>query len=135
MDIREPIINTLRQEDTPLSLQFFSTGNMNQIQNSIRQSIKSETGMSIDRQNDDDLSALMRYIYITNSWNPSAQIQEQVSLLNKRTAAKALTQVRTGLAERIGYLRDIASPIQPNDRPVSTTTFGKKMGYNDKIGF
>lgn len=135
MDIRQPIINTMRQEDTPLSMSFFSTGNINKIQNTIRQSIKSETGMSIDRQNDDDLATLMRYIYITNSWNPASQIQEQIALLNKRTADKALTQVRSGLAERIGYLRDLATPIQPNDRPVSTTTYGNKMGYNNKIGF
>ena len=134
MDIRQSIINTMRQEDTPLSLNFFSTGNMNRVQNTIRQAIKTETGLSIDRQNEDDLATLMRYIYITNSWNPSSQIQEQIVLLNKRSADKALRQVRSGLAERIGYLRDIASPIRPNALPQSTTTYGNKIGFNDKIG-
>jgi hypothetical protein len=134
MDIRQPIINTMRQEDTPLSLQFFSTGNINQVQKMIRNTIKSETGLAIDRQNDDDLATLMRYIYITNSWNPASQVQEQIALLNKRSSEKALTQVRSGLAERIGFLRDIAEPIRPNALPQSTTTYGNKIGFNNKIG-
>ena len=134
MDIRQPIINTMRQTDTPLSLRFFSSENINRVQQMIRNTIKSETGISIDRQSDDDLAVIMRYIYITNSWNPESQIQEQISLLNKRSADQALIQVRSGLAERIGYLRDIAEPIRPNALPQSTSVYGNKMGYNTKIG-
>ena len=134
MDIRQPILNSMRQSNTPLGNQFFSTQNINSIQNAIHSAIKSETGLSIDRQNDDDLSTIMRYIYITNSYNPMGNIPEQMVLLNKRSTDAALGQVRTGLAERIGYLRDIAEPIRPNDLPRSTTLYGNKMGYNDKIG-
>jgi len=124
----------MRQTDTPLSLRFFSADNINRVQKVIHNTIKDETGISIDRQSDDDLAVIMRYIYITNSWNPGSQIQEQISLMNKRSADEALTQVRTGLAERIGYLRDIAEPIRPNPLPKSTTVYGNKMGYNTKIG-
>ncbi len=134
MDIRQPILNTMRQAPSPLSNAFFSTENMNQIQNSIRSSIKSETGLNIDRQNDDDLATIMRYIYITNSLNPGANITAQVTLMNQRTKDKALEQVRSGLAERIGYLRDIVEQIRPNPLPVSTTTYGNKIPYNNKIG-
>ena len=73
MDIRQPILNTTRQADTPLSLQFFSVPNMNTVQKMIYDTIKTETGLSIDRQNDNGLSTIMRYIYITNSWNPGSQ--------------------------------------------------------------
>ena len=73
MDIRQPILNTMHQAPSPLSNAFFSPQNMNKIQNSIRSSIKSETGLNIDRQNDDDLSTIMRYIYITNSLNPGGR--------------------------------------------------------------
>lgn len=134
MDIRQPILNTMRQAPSPLSNAFFSPQNMNKIQNSIRSSIKSETGLNIDRQNDDDLSTIMRYIYITNSLNPGADVTSQVMLMNQRTKDKALEQVRSGLAERIGYLRDIVEPIRPNPLPVSTTTYGNKIPYNNKIG-
>lgn len=134
MDIRQPILNTMRQAPSPLNNAFFSTQNMNKIQNSIRSSVKSETGLSIDRQNDDDLATIMRYIYITNSLNPGADVTSQVMLMNQRTKDKAMTQVRTGLAERIGYLRDIVEPIRPNALPVSTTTYGNKIPYNNKIG-
>lgn len=135
MDIRQPILNTMRQSPTPLGNAFFSPQNMNFIQNDIRRSIKSETGLSIDRQNDDDLATIMRFIYITNSFNPGADVSAQVQMMNKRTADKALDQVRSGLAERIGYLRDISEPIYPNALPVSTTTYGNKIPYNNKIGF
>ncbi len=134
MDIRQPILNTMRQAPSPLSNAFFSQRNMNQIQNSIRNSIKSETGLNIDRQNDNDLATIMRYIYITNSLNPGADVTSQVMLMNHRTKDKALEQVRSGLAERIGYLRDIVEPIRPNPLPVSTTTYGNKIPYNNKIG-
>ena len=134
MDIRQPILNTMRQAPSPLNNAFFSAQNMNKIQNSIRSSVKSETGLSIDRQNDDDLATIMRYIYITNSLNPGADVTSQVMLMNQRTKDKAMNQVRTGLAERIGYLRDIVEPIRPNALPVSTTTYGNKIPYNNKIG-
>lgn len=134
MDIRQPIMNTMRQTNTPLGNAFFSADNMNVIQNSIRSTIKNETGLTIDRQNDNDLATIMRYIYITNSYNPAADVSAQLMLMNKRASEKAASQVRTGLAEHIGYLRDIASPIYPNALPVSSTTYGNKMGYNNKIG-
>jgi len=124
----------MRQAPSPLGNAFFSLQNMNSIQNSIRSSIKEETGLNIDRQNDDDLATIMRFIYITNSFNPGADVQSQVMLMNKLTKDKALEQVRSGLAERIGYLRDIAEPIYPNPLPVSTTTYGNKIPYNNKIG-
>ncbi len=134
MDIRGPVIDSMRQQATPLSSSFFSPSNMRTIQDNVRKQIKSETGMSIDYQNNDDLAAIMRYNYITNACDPYDNVNNQMSLLNSRTIRQVLQQVRTGLSQHIAYLRDISKPKQVNALPVSTTTYGNKMGYNDKIG-
>ena len=134
MDFRLSAIETLRQEPTALAENFFCSKNMNYIQKQAHTAIKNETGMAIDRQNDDDLMTIMRQIYITNVYNPYKNIQEQITFLNSRVINFVVHQIRVGLAERIAYLRDISRPIQPNQLPVSTTTYGNKMPYNNKIG-
>jgi len=134
MDIRGPLINSMRQTPTQLSSNFFSPQNMNYIQASAQGTIKNETGLVIDAQNQDDLGAIMRMIYVTNVFNPYANVTEQISLLNSRTLNLIMGQIRTGLSERIGYLRDISQPIQPNPLPVATSLYGNKMPLNNKIG-
>jgi|TARA_R110002074_G_scaffold144494_3_gene292170 hypothetical protein len=134
MDIRGPVNKSMQQQATPLSNTFFAPSNMRSIQDTVRRQIKSETGMSIDYQNNNDLTAIMRYNYITNACNPYDNVNNQVSLINARTIRQVLGQVRTGLSQHIAYLRDISRPIQVNALPVSTTTYGNKIGFNDKIG-
>lgn len=134
MDIRGPLINSMRQTPTQLSSNFFSPQNMSYIQSSARGVIKNETGLTIDMQNPDDLGAIMRMIYVTNVFNPYNDIVNQIKLLNSRTLNMIVSQIRTGLAERIGYLRDISQPIQPNPLPMPTSQYGNKMPLNNKIG-
>ena len=134
MEFVQPILNTMRQSDNKLVNTFFSNANMNTIQVSARDTIRSETGLSIDRQNRDDLSMIMRYIYITNVYDPYAEIQAQMKLLNGRVHSLVVDQIRTGLSSRIGYLRDISRPVQPIPLPVATSLYGNKIPFNDKIG-
>ena len=134
MDIRGPVNNSMRQQPTPLSNTFFSPQNMRSIQDTMRRQVKSETGYAVDYQNNDDLATIMRYIYITNSCDPYADVQKQLSLMNARTVTEIVRQVKTGLAQQGAYLRDISRKPEPNALPVSTSTYGNKMGYNDKIG-
>jgi len=134
MDIRGPIVKTLDQQSTPLSNEFFSAGNARKIQNAVRSQIRNESGHAIDYQNEDDVATIMRYIYITNSWDPYHDTTTQMNLMNNRTIAKMIGQIKTGLAQHLSYLKQINSPKPVNDLPVSTTTYGNKMGYNDKIG-
>ena len=134
MEFVQPILNTMRQSDNQLVNTFFSNANMNTIQVSARNTIRSETGLSIDRQDRDDLSMIMRYIYITNVYDPYAEIQAQMKLLNERVHSLIVGQIRTGLSSRIGYLRDISRPVQPIPLPITTSLYGNKIPFNDKIG-
>ena len=115
MDIRGPIIQTLQQNPNELSRTFFDPQNMQKIQVSARSSIQQETGLSIDRQDQDDLGMIMRFIYITNVYDPYTRIKDQIQMLNERTLDVMLGQIRTGLAARIGYFSTNSAHSPPGD--------------------
>tara|TARA_R110002074_G_scaffold247205_2_gene419193 strand:- start:1226 stop:1606 length:381 start_codon:yes stop_codon:yes gene_type:complete len=125
----------MNQLDTPLANRFFSNGNVNLIQQGLANEIRNRTGgINIDRQNTDDLALIMRQIYITNVFNPYGQLVEQVNFLNKQVLQMTTSQVMTGLSQYIGYLRDSTRQPMPLHQPVSTSTYGNKMPFNNKIG-
>ncbi len=122
------ILRTVQQTDTPLGLMFFSELNMNRIQKTIRQSFKDKTGISIDYQNQRDVLTLMRMVYINNSIDPWSQsLDQQLQSMNDAVIKTAIGQIGTGVNQYISYIRDISSPQQINDLPVSTTTYGTSM--------
>jgi len=127
-------INSLKQCPTPLNTLFFSEFNMNLLQRGIRQDFKNKTGISIDKQNQNDLYSIMRVVFINNSGDHNSNVQEQVRYMNSIVIKTASSQVQTGVSQLMGYLRDTESNAKPNDLPVSTSNYGKKFGKNDKIG-
>ena len=127
-------INSLKQCPTPLNTLFFSEFNMNLLQRGIRQDFKNRTGISIDKQNSNDLYSLMRVVFINNSGDHNTNVQEQVRYMNSIVIKTASSQVQTGVSQLMGYLRDTESNVKPNDLPVSTSNYGKKFGKNEKIG-
>ena len=127
-------INSLKQCPTPLNTLFFSEFNMNLLQRGIRQSFRDKTGVAIDYQNSNDLYSIMRVVFINNSGDPNANVQEQVKFMNGIVITTALGQIQTGVSQNMGYIHDIDTLSVPINRPVSTTTYGNKFGINDKIG-
>ena len=122
------ILRTVQQTDTPLGLMFFSELNMNRIQRMIRQQFKDQTGIAIDYQNRGDVLTLMRMVYINNSRDPWSQaLDQQLQTMNNAVVKTALGQIGTGVNQYIHYIRDISSPLQVNDLPVSTSTHGNSM--------
>ena len=126
-------INSLKQCPTPLNTLFFSEFNMNLLQRGIRQSFRDKTGVAIDYQNSNDLYSIMRVVFINNSGDPNANVQEQVKFMNGIVITTALGQIQTGVSQYMGYIHDIDTLSVTIDRPVSTTTYGNKFGINDKI--
>jgi len=127
-------IKSIKQCPTPLNNLFFSEFNINLLQKGIRQDFKNKTGVSIDKQNVNDLYSIMRVVFINNSGDPNANVQEQVRFMNGIVIKTATGQIQTGVSQLMGYLHDTDKNTIPMDRPVSTTTYGKKFGENDKIG-
>ena len=127
-------LNTLKQCPTPLNTLFISEFNMNLLQRGIRQSFRDQTGVAIDYQNPNDLYSIMRVIFINNSGDPNANVQEQVKYMNGIVIKTASGQIQTGVSQYMGYVHDIDTLAVPIDRPVNTTTYGKKIDEIQKIG-
>ena len=127
-------LNTIKQCPTPLNTLFFSEFNMNLLQRGIRQSFRDQTGVAIDYQNPSDLYSIMRVVFINNSGDPNANVQEQVKYMNGIVIKTASGQIQTGVSQYMGYVHDIDTLAVPIDRPVNTTTYGKKFGKSEQIG-
>jgi hypothetical protein len=127
-------LNSIQQCETPLNTLFFSEFNKNLLQRGIRQAFKNKTGISIDYQNPDDLFSLMRVVFINNSGDQYSKVNDQVRYMNTKVIASALSQIQTGVSQYIAYAEDIDTISAPMDRPVNTSTMGKKIDFNNKIG-
>lgn len=127
-------LNSIKQTPTPLNTLYFSDFNTNLIQRAIRQKFKDETGVAIDYQNKDDLFSIMRVVFINNAGNHSVAVNDQVKFMNSLVIKTALGQIQSGVAQFMGYVRDIDTMAVPPDPPANTSTYGNKMPINDKIG-
>jgi hypothetical protein len=127
-------LDSLKQCETPLNTLFFSEFNQNLLQRGIRQAFKNKTGIAIDRQNPDDLYAIMRVVFINNSGDHHSRINEQVKLMNSRVIDTAVSQIQTGVSQYMAYVKDIDTTAIPLDQPMNTSTYGKKIDINNKIG-
>jgi hypothetical protein len=133
-DIATNMVATMRKPMTPLNTVYFSQANVDRVQRLLRDAIKAETGLSIDRQNQDDVLAFMRYTYINNAMNPYGNIETQVNKMNQQVVAKMLPQVRDGVSSYILYLRDASTLYVPNNLPVNTSVAGDRLPINNRIG-
>lgn len=127
-------LDSLQQCETPLNTLFFSDFNKNLLQRGIRQTFKNNSGIAIDYQNPDDLYAIMRVVFINNSGDHHSRINEQVKYMNTKVIDTALSQIQTGVSQYIAYARDIESTRTLIDQPINTSTVGKKIDINTKIG-
>lgn len=127
-------LDSLKQVETPLNTLFFSEFNQNLLQRGIRQSFKNKTGISIDRQNPADLYSMMRVVFINNAGDHHTRVNEQVKFMNTRVIEAALGQIQTGVSQYMAYVQDIDTIAVPLDQPMNTSTVGKKIPKNTKIG-
>lgn len=127
-------LNSIKQTQTPLNTLFFSEFNTNLLQRAIRQTFKNNTGMSIDYQNTNDLYAIMRVVFINNAGNHATNVNEQVKFMNALVIKTAVGQIRSGVSQYLGYIRDIDTLVVPPEPPANTSTYGMKMDKSDKIG-
>ena len=121
------ILRTMRQTGTPLGDLFFSDFNLRSIQNNIRQSVLTATGIAIDYQKQDDVLTLMRMVFINNSVDPYGNLPAQIKIMNDLVVKTATAQIGTGLSQYIGYIRDISTPMIPEPRPINTSVYGERM--------
>lgn len=127
-------LDSLQQCETPLNTLFFSDFNKNLIQRGVRQTFKNKSGIAIDYQNPDDMYAIMRVVFINNAGDHYTNINEQVKYMNTKVIERSLSQIQTGVSQYIAYANDIDSTRTLIDQPINTSTVGKKIDFNNKIG-
>ena len=119
---------SLRQASTPLNSVYFSEFNVNLLQKTIRTQFKKQTNIAIDYQNESDLLAIMRSVYINNSTNQTTTgVCDQVRKMNTVVINTALSQIHTGVSQYMDYNKDIKSTLQLLPNPVNTSTYGTKL--------
>ena len=128
-------LNTIKQCPSPLNTLYFSRFHEDLLQRGIRQKFKQMTGIKIDYQNADDLRTLMRYVFVNNSGDHYNNVNEQVKNMNTIVIDTAVSQVKTGVAQYLAYVQDIDTIATPLAQPINTSTYGKKIDLNTKIGF
>ena len=120
---------------TPLTDAYFSDFNRETIHSKIISAIKNKTGITIEKQNDMDLQALMKRVYTNMARDQYTDIRTQVAAMNDQVVREATDTISTGVLQQLVYLRDIAQNPTPLSAPISTSTYGNKIPYNTKIGF
>jgi hypothetical protein len=125
---------TIQQTPTPLNTLYFSDFNQQLVQRAIRQMFRNETGISIDYQNKDDLYSLMRVVFINHAQDHHKNIHIQVRSMNTMVIETAISQIRSGVSQYMGYIKDIDTLAVPPEPPSNTSTYGMKIDKNDKIG-
>ena len=124
-----------RQWNNPLSDAFFSEFNRETIHQDIIRAINRKTGYTIDKQNDADLQALMKRVYVNMMTDPSVNVRGQVQSMNNAVVEEATGTIGTGMLQQLLFMRDISSNPVPLQPPVSTSTYGNKLGSRPPIGF
>ncbi len=122
------------KERTPLWQAFFSSQNVQNIQNGLQDTVLRETGYRIDPQKEDDLLAFMGKVYTNYSRSyADRSIAEQVRVMNAAVIQETSQQVKSGILQQMYYLRDRSTGLRVLDQPVNTSTYGKKIPINDKF--
>jgi Family of unknown function (DUF5761) len=110
-----------------LSEKYYSSNNMNYIQEKIASQVRDKTGYSIGRQNDMDLYNLMRRVYTDYIRDDSANVSDQQNTMNKAVIDSATKTIVNGILQNLVYLRDISTMPVPPDTPKNTSTHGLKL--------
>ena len=115
--------------NTPLSLAYFSSENINIIQNNIRKGVydKSNGEFVIGLQDEDELKIIMRSVFLQNSLNLETNIREQIRDLNYLVESYAIEQVYKEAISYLKYKRDASNMYALLALPSNSSTRGKTL--------
>ena len=108
-----------RQTDNVLLTTFMSEKNVDFLQESLSQAVRTRTGLNISRQSDMDLIGIMNSIY--QEHGQTACGNQTVSDLNQLVLREAVPNVLSGIHSYMLYVRDASTLPEPLSRSVSTT--------------
>lgn len=110
-----------------LSDTYYSKSNHEYLQKAISDSVASNSGYKIGRQNDMDLYNLMRKVYTDYVVNDSEDIPKQVSRMNSVVVSDATRTISSAILADLTYLKDISTMPVPPDAPRNTSVYGMRL--------
>jgi len=116
-------------EVTPLAKAFFSQSNVVVIQNGIRKAIYEKSGPKkyvIDDQSVDELTIIMRTMYLQYAQNLPYDITGQISRLNELVANWCIPHILSAVDHYQYYLNDISHMPIPLARSAHLSSAGTK---------
>lgn len=122
-DLKDSIVASVHQCDTPLAQVFFSASNTNAIQTKLRIIVKEKTGYTIGRQDDEQVAIVMRAMYALHARH-GEPIETEVRRLNAIVLSELAPMVGTGISQYLGYLRDASTMHTPLERPKNMSIKG-----------
>jgi hypothetical protein len=116
-------------ENTPLINAFFSSKNIQIIQNGIRANVykKSDGEFIISQQDCDTLKIIMRGVFLQHSMNMQYNYTEQISQLNEMVIDFSVKQIMGEIESYIKYKRDVSTLSMPLPLPIMTSTVKTKQ--------
>lgn len=105
---------------------FFSDENIAVLQTRLRQAVKTNLGVTISRQSDQEMVQVMRAMYSMHSNPRPHDVRQEVNRLNGIVLAYVVPHVTTNVRAHYGYLRDISSPYRLLDRPAYASLKGEQ---------
>lgn len=116
-------------ENNLLSDTFFSSANIQIIQNGIRAGVykRSNGNYIIPPQNTDELKVIMRAVYLMYSKNLSMNIKEQIKKLNDLVLDYAIPQVYGEAEGYLKYKKDVSTMYTPIAHPILSRVNDKQL--------
>ena len=116
-------------ENTPLSTAFFSTQNMQTVQNALRNGVYSMSNGAylIGPQDCDNLKMIMRSVFLQSAMNLATDIPGQIAALNKIVVDMFVPKLCSEARAYIQYKRDASTMYHPIDRPIYSAENDKTL--------
>jgi hypothetical protein len=116
-------------ENTALSDAFFSTGNMEIVQNGLRNGVyaMSKGAYLIGPQDCDNLKMIMRSVFLQSAMNLAINISGQIAALNKVVVDMFVPKLYNEARSYIQYKRDASTMYKPIDRPIYSAENDKTL--------
>lgn len=106
-------------QNTELTVLFFSSKNINIIENAIKAGVykMSNNTHVIDTQDRDQLYVIMRALFLQHSLNQPDNLTRQIEVLNSRVVAYCVPRIYGEIKSYIQYKKDISTLVVPLANP------------------
>jgi len=121
-------LNILRIEVNPFLTKYFSDANVNYLQNEVVRTVKTQTGITISRQSDDELLNIMIFMFQNYRMIVLGQpLNTGIKDLNAHVFNTVTPMVMGNAVSQAKYIDYISKPRELMPLGVSTTSRGKDV--------